>query len=92
MFGSLGAPELIFIFVLALLLFGPKRLPEIGRALGKSFAEFRKATTELKVTLEREMSEEEASRNEPAATALSNRGVEATPIPQDDVENRRPPV
>jgi TatA/E family protein of Tat protein translocase len=90
-FGSLGAPELVFIFVLALLLFGPKRLPEIGRALGRSFAEFRKATTELKVTLEREMAEEEA-RNEPAVTALTNRGVETTAIPQGDVENGRPPV
>jgi TatA/E family protein of Tat protein translocase len=91
-FGSLGAPELVFIFVLALLLFGPKRLPEIGRALGRSFAEFRKATTELKVTLEREMAEEEASRNEPAVTALTNPGVETTAIPQGDVENGRPPV
>lgn len=91
MFGSLGAPELVFIFVLALLLFGPKRLPEIGRALGRGFAEFRKATAELKVTLEREMAEEEA-RNEPAVTALTNRGVETTAIPQGDVENGRPPV
>jgi TatA/E family protein of Tat protein translocase len=91
-FGSLGAPELIFIFVLALLLFGPKRLPEIGRALGKSFAEFRKATTELKVTLEREMAEEEASRKEPALTPLSSRGAETTPPSQDDVEHGRPPV
>ena len=55
MFGSLGAPELVAIFVLALLLFGPKKLPELGRALGKSFAEFRRATTELKSTFEREV-------------------------------------
>lgn len=64
MFGSLGAPELIFIFVLALLLFGPKKLPELGRALGKSFAEFRRATTELKTTFEREI----ADADSPAAT------------------------
>ena len=57
MFGSLGAPELIAIFVLALLLFGPKKLPELGRALGKSFAEFRRATTDLKSTFEREIAE-----------------------------------
>lgn len=55
MFGSLGAPELIAIFVLALLLFGPRKLPELGRALGRSFAEFRRATTELKSTFEREV-------------------------------------
>jgi len=53
----MGAPELVAIFVLALLLFGPKKLPELGRALGKSFAEFRRATTELKSVLEREMAE-----------------------------------
>jgi TatA/E family protein of Tat protein translocase len=57
MFGSLGAPELIAIFVLALLLFGPKKLPELGRALGRSFAEFRRATTELKTTFEREIAD-----------------------------------
>jgi sec-independent protein translocase protein TatA len=56
-FGSLGAPELIAILVLALLLFGPKKLPELGRALGRSFAEFRRATTELKSTLEREIAD-----------------------------------
>jgi len=56
-FGSLGAPELVAIFVLALLLFGPKKLPELGRALGRSFAEFRRATTDLKGTFERELVE-----------------------------------
>jgi len=56
-FGSLGAPELVAIFVLALLLFGPKKLPELGRALGRSFAEFRRATTDLKSTFERELVE-----------------------------------
>ncbi|MFL6290430.1 MAG: twin-arginine translocase TatA/TatE family subunit, partial [Thermoanaerobaculia bacterium] len=49
--GPLGVPELIFIFVLALLIFGPKRLPEIGRTIGKGMAEFRKASTELKRTI-----------------------------------------
>ena len=48
MFGSLGIPELILIFIVALLVFGPKRLPEIGRTLGKALGEFKKATDELK--------------------------------------------
>lgn len=47
MFG-LGVPELILICVIALVIFGPKKLPEIGKAMGKSIGEFRKATTEIK--------------------------------------------
>ena len=50
MFG-LGVPELLVIFVLALLLFGPKRLPEIGRMLGRGMGELRKASTDLQRTL-----------------------------------------
>ncbi|HKI01721.1 MAG TPA: twin-arginine translocase TatA/TatE family subunit [Thermoanaerobaculia bacterium] len=57
--GSLGLPEIAFIFVLALLIFGPKKLPEIGRTLGRGMAEFRKATTELKRTINTEMALEE---------------------------------
>ena len=53
--GTLGIPETIFIFVLALLLFGPKKLPELGRTLGKALAEFRRAQSELKSTFDREM-------------------------------------
>lgn len=53
--GPLGVPEMIFIFVLALLIFGPKKLPELGRSLGKGMAEFRRASNELKSTFEREM-------------------------------------
>ena len=41
MFGPLGFPEMIFIVVLALLIFGPKRLPEVGRTIGKGMAQFR---------------------------------------------------
>jgi sec-independent protein translocase protein TatA len=44
MFGSIGMPELILIFVVALLVFGPKKLPEIGKSLGKGLAEFKKAS------------------------------------------------
>ena len=60
MFGSVGAPELILIFIVALLVFGPRKLPELGRAIGKGISEFRKATSDLKTTLEREMAAEEA--------------------------------
>ena len=53
--GSLGVPEMVFIFVLALLLFGPKKLPEVGRTIGKAMSEFRRASSELKATFDREM-------------------------------------
>jgi TatA/E family protein of Tat protein translocase len=53
--GSIGFQEISFIFLLALLLFGPKKLPELGRMFGKALTEFRRAQTELKATFEREM-------------------------------------
>ncbi len=54
--GPLGWQETVFIFVLALLIFGPKKLPELGKTIGKAITEFRRASTELKSTWEREMS------------------------------------
>ena|ERR1043165_5847825 len=53
--GTLGIPEMMFIFTLALLLFGPKKLPELGKTVGKAIAEFRRAQSELKATFDREM-------------------------------------
>lgn len=59
MFGPLGVPELLLIFALILIVFGPRRIPEIGRMLGKAMGEFRKATDDLKSTIEREVRLEE---------------------------------
>jgi sec-independent protein translocase protein TatA len=59
MFDSLGGSELLLVLVLALLLFGPRRLPQIGRTIGRGMAEFRKATNELKTNLEREVRADE---------------------------------
>src|ERR1700693_217787 len=55
MFGSIGMPELVLIFVVALLVFGPKKLPELGKSLGKGLAEFKRASDELKKTIETEI-------------------------------------
>jgi TatA/E family protein of Tat protein translocase len=53
--GPVGVQEMIVIFILALLLFGPKKLPELGRTIGKALTEFRRASNDLKATFEREM-------------------------------------
>ena len=65
MFGTLGVPELLFIFALALLIFGPRELPKFGRTIGKAMSEFRKASVELRRTLNTELLEEELRQNDP---------------------------
>ena len=59
MFGAVGVPELIVIFTIALIIFGPRKLPELGKSLGKSLAEFKRASNELKNTLDEEIRMEE---------------------------------
>ena len=76
MFGSIGMPELIIIFVIALIIFGPRKLPELGRSLGKSLAEFKKASNELKSTLEEEIRlEEQRQKQDEAAKAAQAQQV-----------------
>jgi TatA/E family protein of Tat protein translocase len=71
MFGSLGMPELIVIFIIALIIFGPRKLPELGKSLGRSLSEFRRASNELRSTLEEEVRIEDqkaaAARTAPPA-------------------------
>jgi TatA/E family protein of Tat protein translocase len=75
MLGSLGMPELIVIFVIALIIFGPRKLPELGRSLGKSLAEFKRASNELKSTLEEEIRLEDQRINLEASRATSPTAV-----------------
>lgn len=77
--GPIGIPELIVIFILALLIFGPKKLPELGRNLGKALTEFRRASNDLRHAVEDEMRElerqtEEAKRAAKEAVALGDPG------------------
>jgi sec-independent protein translocase protein TatA len=85
MFGSIGMPELIIIFVIALIIFGPRKLPELGRSLGKSLAEFKKASNELRSTLEEEIRLEEQRASIDAAKAPSTQATSpaaaSTPAP-----------
>ena len=55
MFGTLGGPEIFLILVIALIVFGPRKLPEIGKSVGKMLAEFRKASNDFKRTIEEEV-------------------------------------
>ncbi len=80
MFGSLGFPEMILIFIVALLVFGPKRLPDIGRTIGKALGEFKKATDDFKDTIEREVRVEELKE------------LATTQIPVADTVSRSEPV
>jgi TatA/E family protein of Tat protein translocase len=74
--GTIGVQEMVMIFIVALVLFGPKKLPELGRTIGKAITEFRRATSELKVTFEREMHnlerETEALKEPPPPAAIAS--------------------
>ena len=69
MLGSIGMGELLIIFVIALIVFGPRKLPELGRTLGKSLGEFKRASNDLRNTLEEEIHVEEQTRRKPPAPA-----------------------
>jgi TatA/E family protein of Tat protein translocase len=92
MFGSIGMPELLIIFLIALIIFGPRKLPELGRSLGRSLAEFKKASNELQRTLEEEIRTEEVrapyeapkpvASTPPAAPQTVSRGDDTVSGPQ----------
>jgi len=81
MFGPIGMPELIIILVIALIIFGPRKLPELGKSLGRSINEFKKASNELRSTLEDEIRVEEQRDRASAVTPAPPPA--ATPPPAD---------
>jgi sec-independent protein translocase protein TatB len=88
---NLGFTEMAFIFVLALIIFGPKKLPEIGRQIGKALAEFKRASNEFKWQLEAEMRqiEAEATRERLVQAAPETKTVEGEdlkPVTTPDAE------
>ena len=78
MFGSIGMPELLIIMTVALIVFGPRKLPELGRSLGRSLQEFKRASNELKHTLDEEISLEERNKTAPSPTAAAVASIPPT--------------
>ena len=105
MFGTLGGPELLLILVIALIVFGPRKLPEMGRSLGKMMLEFRRASNEFKRTVEDEVDAEQARERAqaaaqspvatlaapPAGDAPSTGPAEAAPVPVASEPQLAPP-
>ena len=85
MLGSVGVPELIIIFTIALIIFGPRKLPELGRSLGRSLSEFKRASNELKHTLDEEIRIEEQRTADQRATDTVR--ADAPAGPADTIEH-----
>jgi sec-independent protein translocase protein TatA len=80
--GPIGMPEMLIIGVIALIIFGPRKLPELGKSLGKSIAEFKRASNELKNTLEEEIRTEELQELRKSAQIPPSAPVAvSTPVP-----------
>lgn len=94
---NLGLPEMIFIFVMALIIFGPKKLPEIGRQIGKAMNEFKRASNEFRSQIEGEIRNLELDENakrqpvpqilppQPSVMNAAEAGVVNTPPPATPV-------
>ncbi len=104
MFGTLGGPELFLILIIALIVFGPRKLPEIGKSLGRTLAEFRKASHEFRQTIETEVETEKLREvtpieapppqaESPAEGATPSAAPTAAPeLPSPTVSRATPPA
>jgi TatA/E family protein of Tat protein translocase len=92
MFGTLGGPEVILILVVALIVFGPRRLPEIGKSMGKMLAEFRKASNDFKRTIEDELEAEKAREVKPIEPAPPPADTSPPVTPAPEASSEGPPA
>jgi len=89
---GLGMPEIVVILVIALIFFGPRKLPELGRSLGRTMNEFKKASNELRSTLEEEIRVEEQRDERAAIRAEQDTAIAAgAPTPSSTPPSAMPP-
>ena len=90
--GPIGFPELMIIFVVALIVFGPRKLPELGRSLGKSLSEFKRASNELRHTLDEEIRLEDRKAPARPSTPASTTPAEPTTPAASETHTIAPPA
>ena len=83
MLGSIGMPELILIFIVALIVFGPKKLPEIGKSLGKGLAEFKRASDDLRQNIQKEVNSLEQEARLETPKEAPREAPRDAPVPAD---------
>ena len=91
-FGPLGVPEVILIFVVALLLFGPRKMPQIGRSLGRAIGEFRRASNEFKRTIEDEVAADEIRSVERELKEIRTAGTDVVKAVESPPSEAEPPA
>jgi len=77
---SLGAPEIVVILLIALIFFGPKRLPELGKGLGNGIREFKKATQGIRAELEGSFKDDPVAPTPVQTTPVAPAPVQTTPV------------